>query len=327
MRLKPRNPILSRYVCLETKDVGEVSEKISWARAHQIELLPRYDADLSRLSYAPLRESSFGYIASNARFRDRMGATDSASCILIAFEGAGEHSVAGERLLLNRRWAAVHSSGRTAEVRTSGYSEVLSFSVNQSAIVRELENFLGRVIRAPIEFAPSLDMESFGGIMLRRMVLRLCQALDQNPGNSQKLLGVQQMERWLVSHLIESHRHNYTRLLHRAPAAGPWQVRAVEEFIRANAATPLSLGDLASVAGVSARTLQYSFRRHRGMRPMEFLRQIRLAYVRDELLSPDEPTTVSQAAARWGFFHFGRFAAAYRKNFGETPSATLHRRK
>jgi len=327
MHLEPRNPILKRYVCLESKNVDEVAEKISWARTHRIELLPRHDADLSILSYAPLRESSFGYIASNARFRDHLGATDSASCILIAFEGAGEHSVAGKRFPLTRARAAVHSSGQTAEVTTNGYSEVLSVSVKQSAIVKEMENSLGRSIRAAIEFAPSLDMESLGGIKLRRMVMRLCQALDRNRGSAQKLLTVQQMERWLVSHLIESHRHNYTRLLHRAVMAGPWQVRAVEEFIRANAAKPLSLGDLASVAGVSARTLQYSFRRHRGMCPMEFLRQIRLLYVRDELLSLDEPTTVSQTAARWGFFHFGRFAAAYRSHFGEAPSATLNRRK
>jgi AraC family transcriptional regulator, ethanolamine operon transcriptional activator len=37
---------------------------------------------------------------------------------------------------------------------------------------------------------------------------------------------------------------------------------------------------------------------------------------------------VTAVATRWGFYHFGRFSAAYRRLFGEVPSATiLHRRR
>ena len=34
---------------------------------------------------------------------------------------------------------------------------------------------------------------------------------------------------------------------------------------------------------------------------------------------------VSEVAARWGFYQFGRFAARYRELYGERPSETLHR--
>jgi AraC-like DNA-binding protein len=33
--------------------------------------------------------------------------------------------------------------------------------------------------------------------------------------------------------------------------------------------------------------------------------------------------SVAEVAARWGFSHLGRFAAAYRKRYGESPSHTL----
>jgi len=33
--------------------------------------------------------------------------------------------------------------------------------------------------------------------------------------------------------------------------------------------------------------------------------------------------SVQDVAARWGFWHHGEFAAAYRRQFGELPSQTL----
>jgi len=138
---------------------------------------------------------------------------------------------------------------------------------------------------------------------------------------------VTQLERSLISHLVESQRHNYTRLLNRDVPAAPWQVRAAEEFVYANATRPLSSGEIASAAGVSVRTLQYSFERHRGMSPMEFLRHVRLRRVRDDLAAGEIAATVSEVAMRWGFSHLGRFAAEYKKRYGESPAATLRRRR
>ena len=82
--------------------------------------------------------------------------------------------------------------------------------------------------------------------------------------------------------------------------------------------------DICSLLSVSERTLQYAFRTYVDMAPLAYLRLCRLNKVRAILRASDPLlTTVTAIAMRFGFFHLGRFAIAYRRLFGETPSATL----
>ncbi len=60
---------------------------------------------------------------------------------------------------------------------------------------------------------------------------------------------------------------------------------------------------------------------------MGYLRQVRLHHAHQELLASDPTTgaTVTEIAARWGFFHPGRFAHYYRHTYGQPPTRTLLR--
>ena len=87
---------------------------------------------------------------------------------------------------------------------------------------------------------------------------------------------------------------------------------------------PLSLLDLCRELGVSERTLHYAFQEVRGLSPMAYFRAFRLNAVRQELKTAPDTATVHEIAQRWGFWHTGEFAAAYRRLFGELPSQTLN---
>ncbi|MFD7708223.1 helix-turn-helix transcriptional regulator [Streptomyces sp. NPDC059786] len=102
-------------------------------------------------------------------------------------------------------------------------------------------------------------------------------------------------------------------------------VRRAVAFIDDHVDRDLGVADIAAAAYVSVRTVQYAFRRHLGTTPMGYLRQARLARVHADLLAADPATgvTVTAVAARWGFFHPGRFAAAYRGAYGRSPYLTL----
>jgi AraC-like DNA-binding protein len=101
-------------------------------------------------------------------------------------------------------------------------------------------------------------------------------------------------------------------------------LRRAEEILDAQVEGAISLPQLAAEVGCSVRTLTRQFRAQHGVGPMGFLRKRRLAAVRRALLRADPAsTTVTEVAVRYGFYHTGRFAGAYRAAFGESPSETL----
>ena len=86
-----------------------------------------------------------------------------------------------------------------------------------------------------------------------------------------------------------------------------------------------TVSQLCARLGVPIRTLDEAFRTGMGMPPKRFILGVRLNRVRRGLSHPDDATTVTSVATRFGFFHFGHFSRQYVKMFGELPSQTLRR--
>ncbi|HML93996.1 MAG TPA: helix-turn-helix domain-containing protein [Thermodesulfobacteriota bacterium] len=96
------------------------------------------------------------------------------------------------------------------------------------------------------------------------------------------------------------------------------------DFLKANSYEPLHLLDLCSALGVKMRTLYYAFQEFYGISPIKYLRLVRYAGVRRDLINADpKRTTVTEIAVRWHFWHFGRFSVEYKSLYDESPSATL----
>ncbi len=104
-------------------------------------------------------------------------------------------------------------------------------------------------------------------------------------------------------------------------------VDAAKVLVAARGEAPMTVPELTASLGVSMRTLEYAFRDVLGLSPVQYLRAARLRGVRRELLRANPAIRVSDAAARWGFWHLSQFAADYKRLFGELPSATLGRHR
>jgi len=88
---------------------------------------------------------------------------------------------------------------------------------------------------------------------------------------------------------------------------------------------PATVAALCVALAVPLRTLEDAFHRCLGVAPRTYLFAMRLNRVRRRLANPGDGASVTDAATRFGFFHLGRFAAQYRRLFGERPSETLAR--
>jgi len=103
-------------------------------------------------------------------------------------------------------------------------------------------------------------------------------------------------------------------------------IAKLEEFLAANGTHPLYLTEICTATGVSESTLRRCCNEHLGMGPVRYLWLRRMHLARLALLQADAAReTVTGIATDHGFWELGRFSVQYRRLFGESPSASLHR--
>ena len=113
-----------------------------------------------------------------------------------------------------------------------------------------------------------------------------------------------------------------------ATATGPdaTTLRLAVDHINANAHLPIELADIAAACHCGPRYLQLAFRRTAGTTPWAYVRSVRLARARRDLLRGSaDHHKVPAIALRWGYTNPSRFSAEYRAAYGVTPGTTLRR--
>ncbi len=101
----------------------------------------------------------------------------------------------------------------------------------------------------------------------------------------------------------------------------------VEDFLKDHLSGEFLLRELVTATGMSERSLEYIVKDAYGVSPRELMQITRLHRIRHDLIAgAPETTSVRMVADQWGIRHGGRFAATYRRLFGEPPHETLARR-
>jgi AraC-like DNA-binding protein len=210
-------------------------------------------------------------------------------------------------------------------IRTERGNAGLSLFLKGCVLRRHLAALLGEAPKAPLEFAPAIALGGGYGRSLANYVRATIADLDQStPLLNPIMMGL--FEQFLMTGLLLAHPHTYSDALRRPQrGAAPRDVKRAIDFIETNLDAPIGLSDIAAAAGVPGRTLLAHFKRYKSVSPTEYLRRTRFAKVRQTLQHAEPEENVTGIAMNFGFNHMGRFAAEYRKRFGESPSQTLRR--
>jgi len=218
-------------------------------------------------------------------------------------------------------------------------------------LLRDGEDFVLHAPEGTRFFAINVDMVRFAKLAAYELPddqLRRLKSVSQVSVDETVLLRVQQRIHPLFRRLLEqpdaitpasekmledvllnafldlfSHASDEVRSRRGNVAVSAYLVKRCQELVGDSGDTSLSILDLCEQLRVSRRTLQNSFQAVTGMRPVEYLRNLRLNAVRRRLITTEATAqNVGEIAVAMGFFHLSHFATHYRELFGESPSET-----
>ncbi|ANS31989.1 hypothetical protein R1CP_36915 (plasmid) [Rhodococcus opacus] len=217
--------------------------------------------------------------------------------------------------------ATAFNPGSIVNINWPASCSQLCVKFSRSSIDDELRALLGRDPVRTLRLAEAVPLTP-SHYNFWQSTLKLVEALGEITNYP---LVTQRIGQILIETLLLTQLNNYSEeLLGGASVISPKSVNKAVEYIESHAALPLTTGNIACAAGVSARALQRAFQSHLETTPMDYLRSVRMVRVREQLASSQPgSTTVAAVAYEWGFTHIGRFAKSYRDRFAEYPSQTL----
>lgn len=314
-----------RHVLFRSSDEEETEEKTSLVLGHANVAVTGAKQKLeARVDYVPLGPFALVRMGHNADVRLDRG-LGKFCLISIPCSGRASFRVGASTVEVSTRRGAVVCPTVEFGCHASQSFRQLLVRLEPERVDRACASALGHPLKRPIEFAPSLELRGGTGQQWRLLVAFLTQSETFVENAQRHPLIAAQLEQMIISILLCTHMHTYFEE-QSSPArpAAPCYVMRAEEYMRTHPEEAITVCRLATIAGISERSLLEGFRRHRGTSPMAMLRDLRLTLVHKMLSKPeDAATTVTETALAWGFTHLGSFSDAYRRKFGEVPSATL----
>lgn len=313
---------------LQSQDVDETRALVAGVFCdHRLSLTDRTSQLDYRHRYFRTPAMSFSVIRYGAGVRVAPQALESFFLIQLPLKGGDRIESAKESLLSQPGRGTIHCPGESFSMNWSADCAKLAVRIERDAMERHAAALLGRPLPQRLHFAAEMDTRKGSGLAWERTIRQLLRSVQQTPELVGHPLMQAQFEQLVMSGLLIWQCNTLSNCLGQPTAnVQPRHLKLAEDYMRAHLDAPITNEELAALTGISLRTLYNSFRKFRGVSPMRYLRDLRMDKVREALLDADGIHNVTTVATQWGFFELGRFAAEYRRRYGESPSDTLRRR-
>jgi AraC-like DNA-binding protein len=320
-------PQLEHYPEMHTQSPDEARHRLRSAYGLQdLSVIGGKSEFFAQINHKPIKDISLTYCAFGGTVELEFPQSNFARQ-LFCFSGNGVVQAGKTAPYLQVDDSLPLPIGQPAKFRYTKDFRQIVLRIGEAALIKKLTALLGSEPSMPIH----LDWSQQGGeekIALRNLVMYLAQEIHPLEKCGVFCPVISELEQAIVTTFLYANGSNYSHLLRANPKdVGPWQVRAVEDYILSNWNEPIDMLQLVKITGASARSIFQAFARTRGYSPKTFLKRTRLTHARSRLQSSDPDTSVTAIALSCGFHNLGHFARDYRAYFGELPSETLAKQR
>ena len=95
---------------------------------------------------------------------------------------------------------------------------------------------------------------------------------------------------------------------------------SVCEYIQSNIQNKITMSDLEQHTELSARALQFKFKKHLNKSPFQYIEEKKLLKAHELIQEYRRSKTISEITQLLKFSHKGRFSMSFKKRFGVHPS-------
>jgi AraC-like DNA-binding protein len=252
------------------------------------------------------------------------GVLESCYAVMIPLSGTAVVRCGRQVMHLRSGLAAVIAPTEPLTMRWAADCSMRIIRIERPVLDAHLSEMLGRSLERPPEFGLGLELGHGHARIFAEEVARVVALLERDPHAFDQSIAATTTERVLMTRLLEGADHDYRRELAAQGVAAPSRViRQATGLIESHPEWEHTVDSLAVAVGVSRRSLERAFRKHKGMSPWRYVKSVRLRRAHDQLRAADpERVTVGEVARRWGMSH-SQFSAEYLRMYGETPTATL----
>ena len=295
-----------------------LKSQFQFASGVQLSLGSNVDMDIKAFDFSDLKVSSIRYGTEvSASFLSPAPSADK-SWLFIYYLGG--QSI-GRRLNFQADPgdAAVFRHVGAFDFMASSTFEALTLTVTANGMLQAY-----RVLHGDIDpFNPELGMSVHAGSAPALTLLRTITRLSETPKYPHQ--AAHRLERGIKESVLLEILMNWPGAI--LPTAQenvlPASTRLARDFIHAHINDLPTVSDVAASCRIGVRALDRGFKKYMGVSPLQYMLDLRLQGVHEDLIANRNGNTVTDVAVYWGFLNLGIFAARYRERFGELPSKTL----
>ncbi len=254
------------------------------------------------------------------RLRQTLRACAQRPMLHIPIDGPQQYSFGRQRILVAPGAMAFISTG-TEMSRHSDAGSVLAMDVDDAALTSEVQRRRPGAAQPWPQFPLVLEPRGPLRHAVGDAIAELVRTFDPRATLIQRV----HCETRVIATLADALTSQSEGCVAGRPAAQ--RVADLEAWIEEHLADAITIGRLCEVAQASERSLQLAFQARRGMSPMRFVCERRLAAAHRRISNAQASDSITAIATSLGFTHLGRFSRSFRETFGESPSQTWSRKQ